>query len=104
MKLLTQEIRKQLPALDSQDKVADPVCHLKLFMPDGGWTWFITEGGKQEDGDWLFFAKVISPMCPSPYGELGYVTLSQLKTVRGGLGLPVERDLYWKPKPLSQCK
>lgn len=104
MKLLTKEIKEKLPALYSQDEVVDPVCVLKFFTPDAGWTWYITEGGKQEDGDWMFFAKVISPMCPAPNGELGYVTLSQLKTVRGGLGLPVERDIHFTPKPLSQCK
>ena len=102
MKLLTKEIEKQLPALGSQDEVADPICCLKFFTPDAGWTWFIVSGEKQEDGDWLFFAKVISPIVPD--GELGYVSLAELKTVRGSLGLPVERDLYFTPKPLSQCK
>lgn len=102
MKLLTQEIRKKLPTLYSQDDVADPICHLKIFTPDSSFTWYISEGEKQEDGDWMFFAKVISHICPD--GELGYVLLSQLKTVRGGLGLPVERDLYFSPKSLSQCK
>ncbi|MBX3597961.1 MAG: DUF2958 domain-containing protein [Rhizobiaceae bacterium] len=34
--------------------------------------------------------------------ELGYVTLSEIKQVRGALGLPVERDLYFTAKhPLS---
>jgi len=102
MELLTKEIEKTLPPLYSQDEVEDPVCNLKFFTPDAGWTWHIVEGSEQEDGDWLFFSKVISPMCPD--GELGYVLLSQLKQVRGGLGLPVERDLWWEAKPLSQCK
>ncbi len=102
MKLLTEEIRNRLPKLYSQEDEADPICHLKFFTPDAQWTWYIFEGEKQEDGDWMFFAKVISHICPD--GELGYVLLSQLKTVRGALGLPVERDLYWNKKPLSQCK
>ena len=102
MKLLTKEIKQTLPALYTQDKVVDPVCVLKFFTPDAGWTWFVVEGGEQKDGDWMFFAKVISPICPD--GELGYVMLSELEQVRGALGLPVERDLWWKPKPLSQCK
>ena len=29
------------------------------------------------------------------YPELGYVSLAELVTVRGGLGLPVERDLHF---------
>lgn len=103
MKLLTKKIEKTLPPLYSQDEVEDPICNLKFFLPDAGWTWYIVEGSKQEDGDWLFFAKVISPMCPD--GELGYVLLSQLEQqVKGSLGLPVERDMYWKTESLSRCK
>ena len=102
MKLLTEEIKKMLPALNSQEEVPDPVCNLKFFTPDSSFSWFILEGGQQEDGDWLFFCKVVSHLCPE--GELGYVILSQLEEVRGSLNLPVERDLYFTPKPLSQCK
>ena len=101
MKLITEEIKKQLPKLYSQDEVADPICQLKIFTPDSSFTWFIVEGSEQEDGNWLFFCKVVSSICPE--GELGYVLLSQLKEVRGSLNLPVERDLYWKAKPLSEC-
>lgn len=101
MKLLTQEIIEKLPALYSQEQAEDPICTLKYFCPDAGWTWHILEGTKQENNDWLFFANVISPICPE--GELGYVSLLELKQVRGPLGLPIERDLYWKPKHLSEC-
>lgn len=101
MELMTEEIQKILPPLYSQEEVEDPICVLKYFTPDAGWTWYIVEGEKQEN-DWLFFSKVISPICPE--GELGYVKLSELKSVRGGLGLPVERDLYFDPKPIGQCK
>ncbi len=37
-------------------------------------------------------------------GELGYFSLHELKTVRGKLGLPVERDLWFKPTKLSDIK
>jgi len=102
MKLLPEEIKRILPALYSQDHVADPVCVLKYFTPDAGWTWFITEGSQQEDGDWMFFGKVVSPIMPE--GELGYFSLDELKKVRGPLGLAIERDLYWTQTPLSKCK
>ena len=102
MKLLTAKVKETLPSLYSQDDVADPICVLKCFTPDSSFSWFIIEGSQQEDGDWLFFAKVVSHLCPE--GELGYVLLSQLEQVRGSLGLQVERDLYWQAKPISQCK
>jgi len=102
MKLMTTEIEQTLPKLYSQEEVADPICQLKYFTPDSSFSWFIVEGEKQEDGDWLFFGKVVSHLCPD--GELGYVLLSQLQEIRGSLGLPVERDLYFSPKELSQCE
>jgi hypothetical protein len=34
--------------------------------------------------------------------ELGYFSLSELEEVRGPLGLPIERDLYWQPKTLIE--
>ena len=36
--------------------------------------------------------------------ELGYFSLSEIDGVRGGLGLPVERDLYFSPCPLSSVR
>ena len=102
MKLLTKEIIAKLPKLYSQENESDPICQLKYFTPDGDFTWYITEGEKQADGDWLFFGKVVGGMCPD--GELGYTALSQIKMVKGSLGLPVERDRWFDSKPLSQCK
>lgn len=34
--------------------------------------------------------------------ELGYFSLSELESVRGKLGLPVERDKWFKPTPLRE--
>jgi hypothetical protein len=34
--------------------------------------------------------------------ELGYFSLRELESVRGALGLPIERDLYWRPKTLRE--
>ena len=98
MKLLTKEIRKALPALYSQDEIADPLVHVKFFDPCGSFTWFILE----YDGEDTFFAFVKSHLCPN--GELGYVSLSELKSIKNPLGLGIERDLYFKSKPLSECK
>jgi hypothetical protein len=36
--------------------------------------------------------------------ELGYFSLSELESVRGPWGLPIERDLWFKPCPLSEVK
>ena len=34
--------------------------------------------------------------------ELGYVRLSEIESIRGPMGLPVERDLWWSPKTLAE--
>ena len=103
MKLLPQEIRKKLPPLYSQDgKGGKAVVHLKLFTPDSNWSWLITEGSpitndQGVETDFEFFG-LVEGHCK----ELGYVMLSELETVRGPMGLPIERDLWWKPKTLEE--
>jgi len=94
MKLLTKALRRQLPALYSQeDKGMEAVAYCKFFTPDAQWTWYATEF----DGQDTFYGYVIG-ICP----EFGYFCLSQLRQVRGGLGLPVERDRFFEPTPLSE--
>jgi len=103
MKLLTQEIRRKLPPLYAQDgRGGKAVVHVKFFTPDSGFTWWITEGSPIKDDagtevDFHFFALV-----EGQFKELGYVSLSELESVRGPMGLPIERDLHWKPKTLEE--
>lgn len=103
MKLLSKEIRRKLPPLYAQeDKGGKAIVHLKLFTPDGSFTWYLTEGSPITDDsgkevDFHFFGLV-----DGLEKELGYVALSELQSVRGPLGLPVERDLWWEPKTLEE--
>lgn len=103
MKLLPQEIRKNLPPLYAQEnKGGKAVVYLRLLTPDSGWTWFLTEGSPIKDAsgqevDFHFFGLV-----DGHEKELGYVALSELESVRGPLGLPIERDLHWQPKTLEE--
>jgi hypothetical protein len=96
MKLLTEEVRAQLPPLYSQEKNKDPTVHAKFFCPWSNWTWFATEG-RPEDGEFLFFGYVIGFE-----EEWGYFVLSEMEAVRGPGGLTIERDLHFKPGPFSQ--
>ena len=94
MKLLTQEIRKKLPALYAQeDKGGKAIVYLKMFTPDSSYTYFATE----YDGEDTFFGLV-----DGHEKEFGYFSLKELESVRGPLGLPIKRDLYWKPKTLEE--
>lgn len=70
---------------------------VKLFTPDAQCTWLITELDPEEPD--LAFG-----LCDLGMGfpELGRVSLAELATVRGKLGLPVERDEHFAAKkPLS---
>jgi hypothetical protein len=93
MQLLTQELRASLPPLYAQEGNSNPIVHAKFFTPDSNWTWFITEGGTEGE-DFIFFGYVIGFE-----EEWGYSALSELERVRGPLGLPIERDLYFRPGP-----
>ena len=57
------------------------------------WTWYATEF----DGQDIFFGFV-----KGDFDEFGSFSLSELQRVRGRLGLPVERDLYFQPTPLRE--
>ena len=92
--LLDQESRKILPELYSQEeKGLDALARVKFFTPDSSWTWYASEF----DGEDIFFGLVVGFEV-----ELGYFSLSELNAVRGPLGLPIERDLYYEPKTLKE--
>ena len=103
MKLLPKEIREQLPPLYAQDgKGGKAVVYTKYFTPSSNWTWLATEGEpvldeSQNEVDFKFFGLVFGHE-----REFGYFLLSELEEVRGPLGLPIERDLYFKPRTLAE--
>ena len=104
MKLLTQAQRKQLLANGRAQREAirsgmDDITPLdpKLFTPDGGATWLLTELDPEDPT--LAFG-----LCDLGIGfpELGYVSLAELAEVRGRLGLSVERDQSFQAdQPIS---
>ena len=98
MKLLTHQLRKQLPPLYAQEgKGDDAIAYIKLFHPLSSWTWYATEG-EQQDEDFIFFGLVCGDE-----KELGYFSLNDLEqtTIHG---LRMERDRFFKPTKLSTLK
>jgi hypothetical protein len=69
----------------------DPAPVVKLFTPDAGATWLLTEIDP-DDHDHAF------GLCDLGLGapEIGWVSLGELAAVRGRLGLPIERDLSFR--------
>jgi hypothetical protein len=95
MKLLTESQRRKLLANGLRRKTDvdfDPHPVIMIFTPDAGATWLLTELDPDEPAR-AFGLADLGFGCP----ELGYVDLRELATVRGKLGLSIERDLYFRP-------
>ena len=92
MELIPQEIKNKIPKLYETEKQNDPIAYVKLFLD--GWTWYITELSIDNN---ICFGYVISPF----ESELGYFSLNEIKSIKGSLGLSVERDISFKPTALT---
>ena len=102
MKLLTTSLREKLLSNGRANRDADGLPRdqgyidhkpvVKLFTPDAGCTWLLTEIDP-DDPDRAFGLCDLGFGCP----ELGYVSLSELASVRGKLGLPIEREFHFTP-------
>ncbi len=108
MELLTEELKKQLPPLYSQEKEQDPMVICKFFHPLSSLTWYAMEGSPvdadgfydtdKEKVDFLFFGWISSDQ-----PELGYFSLNEMESVEV-MGLGIERDEHFTPMRLSEVK
>ena len=99
MKLLTDNIRRRLlqngriaESFNGTDREPDFIPVVKLFTPDAGCTWLLTE---LDPGD----PDIAFGLCDLGMGfpELGSVRISELETAHGPGGLPIERDRHFRP-------
>jgi len=94
--LLNDESRERLPPLYSgEEKGLDALAQVKFFTPTSNWTWYASEF----DQDDIFFGLVSGLEL-----EFGYFSLKELQSVKGPMGLPIERDLYFEPKTLRELR
>ena len=96
MNLLNDELIKTLPPLYSTENIKDPLIQCKFFTPDSSWSWYVLEFDKTNE---IFFGYVCGLE-----RELGYFSLQELESVKGQLGLGIERDISFKPIKLSVIK
>ena len=98
--LLSKAQLRKLPAIGATEQVDadDKVFLAKVFAPEGRFTFYIAEGELRDDGDWLLFGWVVSPLDPA-YDEWGYSSLSELASVRTPrFRLKMERDKWFDPQ------
>lgn len=85
-----------IPALYAQDgKGKGAIAYLKFFDPCGSWSWFATEL-EAATGEAFGLVKGFED-------ELGYFSLNELANVKGKMGIGIELDMHWTPRPLSEC-
>ncbi len=116
MKLITKPIgAAMIAAYEHSAKTGEGATNVlaKYFTPWANATWYITEGMPVNDNgepldterflsaavdydvyDWHLFGHC--DLGDSMMAELGYVMLSDLKSLNGPAGLKVERDLYYR--------
>jgi hypothetical protein len=84
-----------LPMIGTQD----PIARVKLFDPTGSWTCFLSEYDPDPENGGLAFGLVVLHEV-----EFGYVSLDEVASTRGRFGLPMERDIHFKPAPLAELR
>ena len=89
----TKEELSRIPKLYETEEIPlkDKIVHLHLFL--GGSDWYIIE----YDGNDLFWGFAI---LNGDYemSEFGYISFSELKSIKLNGVFEIDRDLYWKPR------
>lgn len=98
-KLIPEQLISEIPPLYATEELKDDekLCLFKLFTPDSNWSWYIIEISKEDNNVCYGFVQGLE-------SELGYFSLEELESLKGPLGMEVERDLSFIPTLLSQIK
>jgi len=94
--LIPKDLLETIPKLYETEDIVDPICHIKLFTPDSNWSWYIIEVSIDKDHCYGYIKGFEN--------ELGYFSLEEIKSIKGPLGLSVERDISFKPQVLSEIR
>ena len=93
MKIFTKPIEAAFAkqGKTSQKSMADIKIVMKLFNPQGAGTWYIYE--KLNEDHYMAFVNLGDP----DMAEIGTVSMDELLSFRGWLGLGLERDMHFDP-------
>jgi len=90
-KAITKKAQKQFPR--GSDMTQNVVA--KFFDPCGSFTWYLMN---QDPDDPNYLWGIVK----GHEIEMGSFLLSELSSYRGPLGIGIERDLYFTPKPAKE--
>ena len=85
----------QVPSIDEALSQENPMALVKLFDPTGSWTFYVS-GYDPE-------TRIATGRVHGHYDEYGDFGMAEIVDFRGRFGLPIERDLYWTPRPIKDC-
>ncbi len=95
MKLITKELEIEFAKTGRQD-APDPTAIAKFFDPCGSGTWYATE---YDPNAKICFGYVTG----LGFDEWGTFSIDELESVKcPPFNLPIERDLYFSPQPISK--
>ena len=86
---LIANCQAQIVRMDNREPDIDFKPVVKLFTPDAQCTWLLTELGLDDIAYGLCDLGLGSP-------EVGFVSMHEIRDLRGPLGLPVERDEHFE--------
>ena len=93
MKLMTKEIEEKAQAQYLfGNNMQQQMIVAKFFDPCGSWTWYVMNQDP-DDPDYLW------GIVDGFEVEVGSFSLAELQTITGPLGLGIERDSHFRPRP-----
>lgn len=97
-KMMTKAIASKTPRLYETDGQGnDAIVHAHYFSCFTGWDWYMTE----YDHDTKQAFGLVRGFCD----ELGYFNIDEFERINRDHGHEViERDLYWEPCKLGDCR
>ena len=95
MLLMTKEITKKAQKQFSRGSDMAQNVVAKFFDPSGSWSWYLMNQDP-DDPDYLWGIVKGSEI------EVGSFSLSELSTVKGALGIGMERDTGFTPQPAKE--
>jgi len=97
----TKKQLAKLPKLYQTEEVPlkDKIIHLHFFI--GGSDWYIAEYD-HEGGDLFWGFTILNQDYHN--AEWGYISLSELQSIKIQGWLEIDRDLHWQVKPAKEVK
>jgi|TARA_R100001129_G_scaffold180590_1_gene158807 hypothetical protein len=96
MQLMTKQIEKKAakyPIYSQDEKGLDAEIIVKFFDPTSNWTWYATEYDP--------INKIFMGYVSGFENEFGSFSLTELQSIKGRLGLGIERDRYFENKKVK---